>query len=79
MILNIIGTIAGISLIDRLGRKVLLSTGSVAMTVALVTAAAMLVAAGGKGVAGSAGVAVVVMCSLFIFAFAIGWGYVCHT
>lgn len=79
-IVNIVGTLIAISLVDRVGRKPLLLVGSAGMTVALATTAYAFsnATAVGAGVELSFGWAVVALTSAsgFVLFFALSWGVV---
>jgi SP family sugar:H+ symporter-like MFS transporter len=76
---NIAGTILAIVLIDRLGRKKLLLSGSTLMfltltTMAVVFASAPRDAEGGPLLSDSAGVVALIAANLYVFGFAFTWG-----
>ncbi|RBQ19638.1 MFS transporter [Spongiactinospora rosea] len=79
-IINIVGTFIAIALVDRLGRRPLLMTGSVGMAVALATAAWAFSAAGGAGedvaLPPLQGMVALIAAHVFVLFFALSWGVV---
>ncbi|MFI0418360.1 sugar porter family MFS transporter [Spongiactinospora sp. 9N601] len=79
-IINIVGTFIAIALVDRLGRRPLLMTGSVGMAVSLATAAWAFSAAGGTGedvaLPPLQGMVALIAAHVFVLFFALSWGVV---
>ena len=79
-VVNIIGTLIAIVLVDRIGRKPLLLIGSAGMTLALATAALAFSNATGQGedvaLPFAWGVLALIAASSFVLFFALSWGVV---
>ncbi|PZG45495.1 MFS transporter [Spongiactinospora gelatinilytica] len=79
-IINIVGTYIAIALVDRLGRRPLLMTGSVGMAVSLAAAAWAFSAAGGTGedvaLPPLQGMVALIAAHVFVLFFALSWGVV---
>lgn len=76
---NIVGTVLAIMLIDRVGRKKLLLSGSAVMLVTLATMAIIFASAprdaeGGPLLSDGTGVLALVAANLYVFGFAFTWG-----
>jgi sugar porter (SP) family MFS transporter len=75
---NIVTTLVGIALIDRIGRRKLLLIGAVGMTVTLATLAICFATANGSGNSLSlgplAGRVALIAANLYVFAFGMSWG-----
>ncbi|HWB37996.1 MAG TPA: sugar porter family MFS transporter [Rugosimonospora sp.] len=75
---NIVCTLVGIALIDRIGRKPLLLIGAAGMTVSLVTMAICFATATGSGddlkLGSAAGPIALVAANVYVFAFGMSWG-----
>jgi sugar porter (SP) family MFS transporter len=75
-IINIIGTVVAIVLVDRIGRKPLALIGSVGMTVALALEAWAFASLHGGTLPHAQGVVALVAAHAFVFFFAMSWGVV---
>jgi MFS transporter, SP family, sugar:H+ symporter len=77
-ITNIVTTLVGIALIDRIGRKALLLIGAAGMTVTLTTMAVCFSTATGSGdnlkLSGAAGPVALIAANVYVFAFGMSWG-----
>ena len=77
--INVISTLIAIALVDKWGRKPLLVTGSIGMTVTLglmayIFGTAHLAADGSLQLSGSAGMTALIAANAYIVAFGISWG-----
>jgi sugar porter (SP) family MFS transporter len=75
-IINIVGTVVAIVLVDRLGRKPLALIGSVGMTVSLALEAWAFSALHGGTLPQAQGVVALIAAHAFVFFFAMSWGVV---
>lgn len=76
---NIITTLVGIALIDRIGRRLLLIVGSIGMfitlgTLAVIFGTAPLNEAGQPSLGGSSGIIALIAANLYVFCFGFSWG-----